>query len=204
MTVRGVDLAYEMSGTGPTLVWGHGLTSNMARDDAFEVLDWPTVRHVARVLRYDARRHGESESTADPIDHHWRNLDLDQLALADAVGVGSYIAGGASLGCATALHAALLAPERVTALLLAIPPRAWETRGAAIADLPPPEAIARLQIPTMILAWTGDPGDPGDPMTTADRLVELMPHAELVIASTFDELVGWTSEAMSFLATLPR
>lgn len=262
-TVRGIGLANEMSGNGPTLVWGHGLSSSIAKEDLFGLLDWPTVRHVANVLRYDARGHGESESTEAAMDYHWRNLALDQLALADALGIGSYIAGGASMGCATALHAALLAPGRVTALLLAIPPTAWESRaaqkgtyevsaslvesgeiellvagaraapspdplaeipqwkdgteaslraadpvrlarifrGAAVADFPPAEEIAKLQIPTMILAWTGDPGHP---MSTADRLVELMPHAELVSASTFEDLVGWTSEATSFLATLPR
>jgi len=262
-SVRGVDLATDLSGTGPTLVWGHGLSSSMAKEDLFGLLDWPTVRRVARVLRYDARGHGESESTAEPMDYHWRNLALDQLALADELGIGSYIAGGASMGCATALHAALLAPDRITALLLAIPPTAWESRaaqqgtyevsaqlvergeidllvtgsraapspdpladipqwkdgaeaalraadpvrlarifrGAAVADFPPVDAIATLRIPTMILAWTGDPGHP---MSTANRLVELMPHAELVTASTFEELVGWTSEAMSFLVTLPR
>jgi pimeloyl-ACP methyl ester carboxylesterase len=32
------------------------------------------------------------------------------------------------MGCGTALHAALLAPERIEALLLVIPPTAWETR----------------------------------------------------------------------------
>ncbi|MEO6126033.1 MAG: alpha/beta hydrolase, partial [Ilumatobacteraceae bacterium] len=99
--VRDVNLANEMSGTGPTLVWGHGLSSSMAKEDLFGLLDWPTVRHVTNLLRYDARGHGESGSTAEPMDYHWRNLALDQLALADALDIGSYIAGGASMGCAT-------------------------------------------------------------------------------------------------------
>ena len=66
-------------------------------------------------------------------------------------------------------------------------------------DLPGASAIATLRVPTLVLAWTGDPGHP---MSTAERLVELMPHAELVIASTFDELLTWTATATAFLCSL--
>jgi pimeloyl-ACP methyl ester carboxylesterase len=34
------------------------------------------------------------------------------------------------MGCGTALHAALLAPERIDRLVLVIPPTGWETRAA--------------------------------------------------------------------------
>ncbi|MFL6205765.1 MAG: alpha/beta fold hydrolase, partial [Acidimicrobiales bacterium] len=39
-------------------------------------------------------------------------------------------AGGASMGCASTLHAAVRAPERFDRLVLVIPPTAWDTRGA--------------------------------------------------------------------------
>ena len=130
MNVRGVDLAYEFGGDGPTVVWGHGLTSSMAKENDLGMLDWPSIRRHARVLRYDARGHGASDSTADPQTYHWRELALDQLALTTALGIDVYVAGGASMGCATALHAAIIAPERIAALLLVIPPTAWETRTA--------------------------------------------------------------------------
>ena len=70
----------------------------------FGLLDWNRMRSVARVVRYDARGHGESESTPDPDTYHWRELALDQLALADVLGIERYIAAGASMGCATALR----------------------------------------------------------------------------------------------------
>ncbi len=69
---------------------------------------------------------------------------------------------------------------------------------ATTADLPPPDAVAALDQPTLILAWTGDPGHP---MSTAERLAELMPQSRLVAASTFGELRGWTDAAIEFLTS---
>lgn len=127
-TVRGAELAWERSGDGPDLIWGHGLSMNRASDDEMALLDWG--RLPVRVLRYDARGHGESESTADLEGYSWAELALDQVALADALGLDSFIAAGASMGCGTALHVASVAPERVDRLVLVIPPTGWETRAA--------------------------------------------------------------------------
>ncbi len=38
------------------------------------------------------------------------------------------MAAGASMGAATALHAAVMSPERIIGLVLVIPPTGWETR----------------------------------------------------------------------------
>ena len=71
-------------------------------------------------------------------------------------------------------------------------------RGAATADMPPPAAVAALRQPVLILPWTGDPGHP---MSTAERLVELLPQARLVTASTFAELRAWSDAAIEFLSS---
>jgi pimeloyl-ACP methyl ester carboxylesterase len=256
--VRGADLVYDRRGTGPDFVWGHGLTSAMADEDELGLLDFDALRSVATVLRYDARGHGRSSSTPDPDAYHWRELARDQLALADQLGIGTYVAGGASMGCATALHAAVLAPDRITGLVLVIPPTAWETRaaqtelyaqmadlvaagehatllaaaaalpspdpfvddpyfgerfeqvltgtepellarvfrGAVTADLPSPDELRRIDVPTLVLAWTGDPGHP---VQTAARLQELIPDAELALAATADGLASWTSRVRTLL-----
>ena len=262
LSVRAVDLHHDLhhdlAGTGPTMIWGHGLTSSRAREDEFGLLDWRRVREHAHVLRYDARGHGDSGSTGDLAGYHWRELAFDQLALADALGIHRYVAAGASMGCATALHAAAIAPDRITALVLAIPPTAWATRaaqqqgyevtaqlveqgefdllvagakaspvpdplvdepawrdgfermvgstdptrlarifrGAALTDLPDPDDITRIDVPTLILAWTGDPGHP---MATAERLAELLPHATLHAATTRADLLTWTDLTIDFL-----
>lgn len=126
--IRGVELSYDRLGAGPTVVWGHGLTSSRRNEDEARLIDWSVVRQAADVLRYDARGHGESGFTADPAGYGWDQLALDQLALCDHVGIERAIVGGASMGAATALHAAALSPERVKALVLMIPPTAWGTR----------------------------------------------------------------------------
>lgn len=257
--IRDVELEYDRAGDGPALVWGHGLTSSMASEDELGLFDWSAIRSTSSVVRYDARGHGTSGSTADAQDYSWCSLAHDQLSLADHLDIDAYVAGGASMGCATALHAAVLAPERIRGLLLVIPPTAWATRaaqtgsyevmaalveagdtsklligaaaipapdpfaddprwkqrfvdlldredptrlgrvfrGAATADLPTPDEIAAIDVPTLILAWTGDPGHPA---STAARLQELMPHSQLVLAATPDGLASWTGRAQRFLA----
>lgn len=61
-------------------------------------------------------------------------------------------------------------------------------RGAALSDLPSPENVARIDVPTMILAWIGDPGHP---LSTAERLAALLPHATLTIARTPEDVEAW-------------
>ncbi|MFK8026076.1 MAG: alpha/beta fold hydrolase [Ilumatobacter sp.] len=121
-------MSYERFGEGPDVVWGHGLTQSRSLEDRRGLVDWRDV--AATVTRYDARGHGESESTDDLDAYHWSALALDQLGLADVLGIERYVAAGASMGCATALHAAVVAPERIRAMVLVIPPTGWETRAA--------------------------------------------------------------------------
>lgn len=259
--IRGVELVHDLAGEGPDLIWGHGLTSSMASEDELGLLDWSGVRTTHRVLRYDARGHGTSGSTPSADGYSWRALAADQLALADHLGIGPYVAGGASMGCATALHAAVMAPGRVRGLVLAIPPTAWDGRaaqigvyaamadlveagdhdtllagaaaspspdpfvddprwkarfpqllksadperlarifrGAGTADLPSPDEIAEIAVPTLILAWTGDPGHP---VTTAARLQELIDGSELVVATTMAGIGTWSDRMARFLTQL--
>jgi len=126
--VRGAKLVYERSGSGPDLIWGHGLSMDRASDTDMGLMDWSRI--PVSLVRYDARGHGESESTPDLNGYSWEELARDQLALADALGIDSYVAAGASMGCGTALHAAVLGGARVRALVLVIPPTGWETRAA--------------------------------------------------------------------------
>jgi pimeloyl-ACP methyl ester carboxylesterase len=254
--VRGAELEHERSGSGPDLIWGHGLSMDRVSDAAMALLRWDAIGMT--VLRYDARGHGKSTSTPDLEGYSWAELARDQLALADALGIDRYVAAGASMGCGTALHAAVIAPERIRALVLVIPPTAWETRaaqteqwqqaahviesqgleaaiaaraalkppdpfvgdparleqqaaatraweparlahvmrGATTADLPARYQIARLRMPALILAWTGDPAHPE---STARELASLLPHSELDLASTREQMDRWTELTRAFL-----
>ncbi len=145
LTRPGSQLAYSVSGphsrtASPVVISAHGLSSSRANDDSmgvsFESLPGRTV------VRYDARGHGASTGRAIPADYSWSALAGDLLALADEVSPDAAIdAIGASMGCATILHAVVTAPERFRRLVLVIPPTAWETRAAMAAGY---EAQAKL------------------------------------------------------------
>src|SRR5581483_6485831 len=89
------------------------IQTRRASDTDMGLMDW--TRIPVSLVRYDARGHGESESTPDLSGYSWEELARDQLALADALGIDSYVAAGASMGCGTALHAAVLGAARVRA-----------------------------------------------------------------------------------------
>lgn len=69
-------------------------------------------------------------------------------------------------------------------------------RGAASSNVPPPEAIAALRHPTLILAWDGDPGHP---VSTAERLQSLIPGSQLHVSKTPAELASWGQRTADFL-----
>lgn len=131
MRIRDIDLAVRETGHGPRLVWGHGLLGSMAQEDDGALLDASLLEGAVRLVRYDARGHGRSEATLSSDDYRWPALARDMLGVLDACGDGPAsraALGGISMGCATALHAAVRAPERVRALVLVAPPTAWKTR----------------------------------------------------------------------------
>ena len=217
-----------------------------------------TLAQERLVVRYDARGHGVSGDLRSAAAGDWAELAADQVALIDQLGIERLAIGGASMGAATALHAALLLGDRVERLVLVIPPTAWATRagqvdlylqmaravesdgvealvsaaaqipppdpflddadwlqrrvdtlrstptarlaaafrGAAVAVLPSEDAIATLAMPTLVLAWSGDPGHP---VSTAERLGELMGDCVVHIASDAAQLATWTSRCADFL-----
>ena len=69
-------------------------------------------------------------------------------------------------------------------------------RGAAGSDLPAPETIAAVGLPTLILAWDGDPGHP---VSTAERLHDLIAGSALFVARTAVELRTWPERSARFL-----
>ena len=128
--VRGAELALRRRGAGRLFLWGHGLTSSAEQEDRSGLRLWDGLRDGWEVVRVDARGHGASSTGGDPFAYRWSELAADALALASALGHERFVAGGASMGAATALHAAVAAPDRVVALVLMVPPTAWATRTA--------------------------------------------------------------------------
>ncbi|MBU4465492.1 MAG: alpha/beta hydrolase [Actinobacteria bacterium] len=231
----------------------HGLTSSRERDAQLG-LDLGRALRGHRVLRYDARGHGESTGTPNPAAYRWDRLADDLLAVLDHAAPGEKVhAVGPSMGTGTLLHAATREPRRFRSLTLAIPPTAWKTRraqsatykvnakvverqgirafielgstapappaiadapetrpavaegllptilrGAASTDLPDRKAISRIDVPTLILAWTGDRSHP---VKTATRLHALIRDSKLVIARTPYGVMAWPGQFAEHVAT---
>ena len=147
------------------VVWGHGLCNSMAGED--EDMLWNfwhargdgtgpgpgpggggggddddgAVAMDAHVVRYSARGHGESSPSTAPEDCAWDTLGGDMLALARACRRDAsqrLVLGGASMGAASAIHAAVRVarererdgsnPETIAGLVLVIVPTFHETR----------------------------------------------------------------------------
>lgn len=104
-------------------------------------------------------------------------------ALIESVGIEAFLATARG---ATPPPATLGAPETVPDVADALLP--WVFRGAAISDLPAPEAVARIDVPTTILAWIDDPGHP---LSTAESLAALLPQATLTVACTPGDVETW-------------
>ena len=127
-----IELAVRSNGSGLPFVWGHALMGSMQVEDRAALWDWGAIERLVKVVRYDARGHGNSDGSYRDEDYQWQHLASDMLAVADSFATnrsgGRYLLGGMSMGAATALDAALQAPDKVAGLVLSLPPTAWDTR----------------------------------------------------------------------------
>ena len=111
--VNGQRLHYEdVGGPATPLVLSHGFLMDA---DMFE----PQVRHLAgrrRVITWDQRGHGRTESDGKPFSY-WDSAD-DLAGLLDHLGVRRAVVGGMSQGGFVSLRFALRHPERTAGLVL--------------------------------------------------------------------------------------
>jgi len=254
-------LAAEAVGQGVPLVWSHALLGSMAQDLGGGVLAWRDLVDIARVIRFDARGHGRSDSSGTPEDYSWASQARSLWEVVDYFDEERVVLGGASMGSGISLHAACQNPDRVSGLVLAIPPRIWEwregkaggyrltanlvkfsrglpfrllgripfssgnasfrknvrgvmardlasvdhrgvvgaMRGAALSDFPPREALAQLEIPTLIFAW---PDDDIHPLAVAEELHGVLPNSRLEVATRDDDPYAWPQVARDFIQSL--
>jgi pimeloyl-ACP methyl ester carboxylesterase len=113
----GVCLAVECLGSGPALIYAHGLTGN--RVHSIRQLEGLADRF--RVIAFDQRGHGYSTPVTDPALYALPRMSGDVAAILDFFGIERAIVGGESMGAATSLRFALEHPHRLTALLLCAP-----------------------------------------------------------------------------------
>jgi 3-oxoadipate enol-lactonase len=111
LPVAGADLFYETEGVGTPVVLLHGFSLDTRMWDP----QLPALRDVATVVRVDLRGFGRSTMPAPSIPY---SHAADVLALLDHLRIASAVVVGLSMGGLVALHLALIAPERVRALVL--------------------------------------------------------------------------------------
>jgi pimeloyl-ACP methyl ester carboxylesterase len=110
----GVEIYYEVHGSGPTLLLTHGYSSTSAMwQGQIEAL---SKQH--RLVLWDMRGHGRSDYPDDPAFYSEALTVADMAALLDEVGATSAIVGGLSLGGYMSLAFYRAHPERVRALLI--------------------------------------------------------------------------------------
>ncbi|MGE0554239.1 MAG: alpha/beta fold hydrolase [Gemmatimonadales bacterium] len=120
---RGQAIYFEDRGSGPAVVLGHSFlcTGAMWREQV------PELAARYRVLNLDLRGHGRSGPAAAPFTLY--DAVGDVLAVLDHLGIERAVWCGLSIGGMVALRAALVAPERVRALVLLDSDAGAETAG---------------------------------------------------------------------------
>ena len=110
----GVDIYYEVHGSGPPLLLTHGYSST---SQMWQGQIAALSRHHKLVL-WDMRGHGRSDYPDHPSAYSEALTVADMAAVLDAVGADSAIVGGLSLGGYMSLAFYRAHPERVRALLI--------------------------------------------------------------------------------------
>ena len=183
-----VALAHEVDGPpdAPVVVLLGPLGSTRATWDP----QLPALASRLRVVRCDARGHGESP--APPGPYGVDDLVADVLALLDRLGVRRASLVGLSLGGITAMRLAVRAPERVDRLALLAtsarfgPESGWAERALTV------RAQGTAAIAPMIVGrWITPAGRARDP--------ELVARCEAMVAGTSDEAYAALCETLAAL-----
>jgi 3-oxoadipate enol-lactonase/4-carboxymuconolactone decarboxylase len=135
VTHRGARLYWRQDGRAdaPPLLLLNSIGADIGLWDAVA----PHLARSFRVIRMDTRGHGASDAPAG--DYDLQTLADDALAVLDAAEAGKAAVCGLSLGGMTALTLAVVAPQRVAALVAActspaMDPQTWETRRRIVLD----------------------------------------------------------------------
>ena len=113
-SVNSIDINYDLTGPddAPAVVLHHPLATNLAAWDELTAALTPRYR----VLRLDARGHGQSDAPAGPYD--FETLAKDVVDLMSACGIAKAAFLGLSMGGMVGQYLGLLHPDRFNSLIL--------------------------------------------------------------------------------------
>lgn len=185
----------------------------------------PHLRPHLQILRIDTRGHGASQAEAGDIS--MAELAQDVLAVADAAGLNRFAIAGVSLGGMIGMELALMAPERLTALIpictsATMDSASWDARVAtvrsegmaAIADLamgrflsdqaePAIAEAVRRQLLSMDAEGYAACGTAIRDMNLADR-VQKIAVPTLIISGTRDTSTPFEGHGDYLLSHIPN
>ena len=142
-----VELEFEVMGTGPELVWLHGLSGNLEGERRMV----EPLADEFRLLWFSSRGHGRSTPVLEASRYGYELFAEDLERLLDHVGFARPLIAGGSHGANTALRHELTHPGRARALCLIAP-------GANAIHEPDPQLLANLRQLTEFAASMGAPG----------------------------------------------
>ena len=158
-----IRIYYEERGTGPAMVWAHGLAGTWQGWD--EVMSF--FQKSYRVIAYDARGHGRSEIPDRPEAYSQDIMVEDMRGVLDALGITQAIVGGHSMGANVALNFALQYPERCLGVIPvgigsgSSDPQWWQEWWGKLADLAEEKGMAAfLEEMKKLPAWGSAFADP--------------------------------------------
>jgi pimeloyl-ACP methyl ester carboxylesterase len=109
-----IDIAYEDGGRGPAVLLSHGYSATGAM--------WAPQRAILearwRLITWDMRGHGQTQSPADPARYSEELTVADMRALLQHLGVVRAVVGGLSLGGYLSLAFYRAYPDMVRALVI--------------------------------------------------------------------------------------
>jgi 2-succinyl-6-hydroxy-2,4-cyclohexadiene-1-carboxylate synthase len=153
LPVGGVQINVETAGDGGPLVLLHGFTGSSAIWDQHT----PAFAERFRTVAIDLLGHGRSDAPADPKRYAIGFAAEDVLTVFDRLNIGRAHLLGYSMGGRVALAVAIVAPERLSSLILesASPglPTAEARRQRAAQDAALAEAIEREGIEAFVDRW---------------------------------------------------
>lgn len=134
VTLRERTIAYREYGSGPRVIV---LTHGLLMDGRMYTRVAPALAAAGnRVIAVDMLGHGEADQPHDMTAYSMQQFGRDVIALLDHLHIPQAVVGGTSLGANVALEVAVLAPERVRALVLEMPVLENALPAAAAAFVP--------------------------------------------------------------------
>jgi pimeloyl-ACP methyl ester carboxylesterase len=114
LQVNGITIDYEVTGRGRPVILSHGYGATRRMWDGQHA----AVGDRYRLISWDMRGHGETESPDDPAQYSTDLTVSDTRGLLQALGVHRAVVGGLSLGGYMSLAFYLAHPDMVEALII--------------------------------------------------------------------------------------